>query len=277
MPSRDTPASTLVPSLMVTGRSVFSRSVTHGTPSAVVLSCTPPESVRTNAASFVVFSISTYDSGSSTRMPSAGARPKPSMRGACAGASAGGSASAPRSRRVLRGRRRARAGRPRSTDGATCRARTSARSHAEAPGDLGSRPQSRASGAASRSSDCRRSGSSPPGSPPTRFSSASRHVVSSRSEIAPRRGEGSPRTRCRGLRSPASTCTSSGRRRAAAPRAAGRGAQSTLLVTSAHAAVEFTSPTTTTTSGRRSASTRSKPPSSRARSAPRATRIRPRG
>jgi hypothetical protein len=36
-----------VPSVIVTGRSVFARSVKHGTPSAVVSSWTPPESVMT--------------------------------------------------------------------------------------------------------------------------------------------------------------------------------------------------------------------------------------
>ena len=36
-----------MPCVIVTGRSVFSRSVKHGTPSAVVSSCTPPESVTT--------------------------------------------------------------------------------------------------------------------------------------------------------------------------------------------------------------------------------------
>src|SRR5438067_2536441 len=44
------PARRFVPSVMVTGRSVFSRSVTHGTPSTVVSSCTPPESVSTMRA-----------------------------------------------------------------------------------------------------------------------------------------------------------------------------------------------------------------------------------
>jgi len=37
---------------MVIGLSVFSRSVTHGTPSAVVSSCKPPLSVITKEASF---------------------------------------------------------------------------------------------------------------------------------------------------------------------------------------------------------------------------------
>ena len=37
------------PSLIVIGRSVFGRSVRHGTPSTVVSSCIPPESVSTHA------------------------------------------------------------------------------------------------------------------------------------------------------------------------------------------------------------------------------------
>ncbi len=42
--------SVLVPCSTVIGRSVFSRIVRHGTPSAVVSSCTPPESVSTRRA-----------------------------------------------------------------------------------------------------------------------------------------------------------------------------------------------------------------------------------
>lgn len=45
-----TPSSLFVPSATVIGRSVLALSVKHGTPSAVVSSCTPPESVRTAAA-----------------------------------------------------------------------------------------------------------------------------------------------------------------------------------------------------------------------------------
>ena len=45
------PSTVFVPSSTVTGRSVRSRSVKHGTPSADVSSCTPPESVSTNRAS----------------------------------------------------------------------------------------------------------------------------------------------------------------------------------------------------------------------------------
>ena len=45
------PSEELLPSpLIVIGRSVFSRSVRHGTPSTVVSSCTPPESVSTSGA-----------------------------------------------------------------------------------------------------------------------------------------------------------------------------------------------------------------------------------
>ena len=44
------PAKTLVPSVRVTGRSVFSRTVTQGTPNTVVSSCMPPESVNTSFA-----------------------------------------------------------------------------------------------------------------------------------------------------------------------------------------------------------------------------------
>src|SRR5581483_3202333 len=40
----------LLPLVIVTGRSVFGRSVRHGTRSSVVSSCTPPESVITAAA-----------------------------------------------------------------------------------------------------------------------------------------------------------------------------------------------------------------------------------
>ncbi len=39
--------STFVPSVIVTGRSVLSRTVKHGMPNAVVSSCSPPESVTT--------------------------------------------------------------------------------------------------------------------------------------------------------------------------------------------------------------------------------------
>ena len=45
------PSTVFVPSSSVTRRSVESRSVKQRTPSAVVSSCTPPESVRTKAAS----------------------------------------------------------------------------------------------------------------------------------------------------------------------------------------------------------------------------------
>src|SRR5262249_10367996 len=72
MLARSTPASTLVPSLIVTGRSVFSRSVTHATPRAVVSSCSPPESVRTNRADARAWSISRYDSGSRPTSPLVG-------------------------------------------------------------------------------------------------------------------------------------------------------------------------------------------------------------
>src|SRR5262249_25898610 len=41
------PRRVFVPSVIVIGRSVESRSVKHGTPSAEVSSCTPPESVNT--------------------------------------------------------------------------------------------------------------------------------------------------------------------------------------------------------------------------------------
>src|SRR5215211_6004411 len=44
------PTRAFVPCVMVTGRSVFSRTVRHGTPSTEVSSWTPPESVRTMAA-----------------------------------------------------------------------------------------------------------------------------------------------------------------------------------------------------------------------------------
>ena len=44
------PSTVFVPCVSVTGRSVLSRSVKHGTPSAVVSSWTPPESVTTAAA-----------------------------------------------------------------------------------------------------------------------------------------------------------------------------------------------------------------------------------
>src|SRR5207302_10313624 len=50
--SGSVPATMLVPSSTVIGRSVFSRTVMHGTPSAVVSSCRPPLSVSTNFASF---------------------------------------------------------------------------------------------------------------------------------------------------------------------------------------------------------------------------------
>jgi hypothetical protein len=43
----------LVPCSTVIGRSVFSRSVRQGTPSAVVSSCRPPESVSTSVADFI--------------------------------------------------------------------------------------------------------------------------------------------------------------------------------------------------------------------------------
>src|SRR5664280_1899048 len=48
--SGDRPTTWLVPSVTVTGRSVFSRKVRHGTPRTVVSSWMPPESVRTSAA-----------------------------------------------------------------------------------------------------------------------------------------------------------------------------------------------------------------------------------
>src|SRR5688572_22055600 len=54
-------------SVTVTGRSVVSRTVRHGTPSTVVSSCTPPESVITAAAQSSSASISTYPTGSVTR------------------------------------------------------------------------------------------------------------------------------------------------------------------------------------------------------------------
>ena len=44
------PTSRFVPCEIVTGRSVFSRRVRHGIPSAVVSSCKPPESVKTSFA-----------------------------------------------------------------------------------------------------------------------------------------------------------------------------------------------------------------------------------
>jgi len=40
----------LVPTSIVIGRSVFSRRVRQGMPSAVLSSCSPPESVRTRRA-----------------------------------------------------------------------------------------------------------------------------------------------------------------------------------------------------------------------------------
>src|SRR6266568_1727531 len=48
--SGSSPTRRLLPSVTVTGRSVFSRSVMHGTPSTVVSSWTPPESVSTSRA-----------------------------------------------------------------------------------------------------------------------------------------------------------------------------------------------------------------------------------
>ncbi len=44
------PSSVFVPRVHVTGRSVLSRNVKHGTPRYVLSSWTPPESVRTPAA-----------------------------------------------------------------------------------------------------------------------------------------------------------------------------------------------------------------------------------
>jgi hypothetical protein len=49
-PGGSRPSKVFVPCVTVTGRSVLSRSVKHGMPSAVVSSCTPPESVTTAAA-----------------------------------------------------------------------------------------------------------------------------------------------------------------------------------------------------------------------------------
>src|SRR6185503_2443864 len=63
------PASALVPSSTVSGRSVFSRQVTHGTPSAVVSSCSPPESVRVKVASFQRLRNSMYESGGVRQTP----------------------------------------------------------------------------------------------------------------------------------------------------------------------------------------------------------------
>ncbi len=53
----------------VTGRSVFSRSVRQGTPSTVVSSCTPPESVSTMRAPSLIERKSRYPSGSSGTIP----------------------------------------------------------------------------------------------------------------------------------------------------------------------------------------------------------------
>ena len=50
MRSGSRPTSWFVPSVKVIGRSVLSLSVRQGTPSTVVSSCTPPESVRTSRA-----------------------------------------------------------------------------------------------------------------------------------------------------------------------------------------------------------------------------------
>ena len=57
------PTNRLVPRRTVIGRSVFSRSVKHGTPSTDVSSCNPPESVSTTAAPLTREIVSRYGCG----------------------------------------------------------------------------------------------------------------------------------------------------------------------------------------------------------------------
>ena len=58
-----------VPWVSVIGRSVFGRTVRHGTPKNVVSSCTPPESVMTSPAESMRLSIAKYGIGSIKRTP----------------------------------------------------------------------------------------------------------------------------------------------------------------------------------------------------------------
>ncbi len=82
----------LVPWVIVMGRSVFGRTVRQGTPSIVVSSCTPPESVTTSAAPRTSERNSTYPSGSMivrlspVTRPASARRPRP--RG-CSGTTIG--------------------------------------------------------------------------------------------------------------------------------------------------------------------------------------------
>ena len=63
------PTTRLVPWLTVTGRSVFWRSVRHGTPSIVVSSWMPPESVSTRRARLIRATKSRYPSGGRQTSP----------------------------------------------------------------------------------------------------------------------------------------------------------------------------------------------------------------
>src|SRR5260370_1342905 len=80
MATRGGGTSRLVPTLQVIGRSVFGRTVTHGTPSQLVSSWRPPESVITSPASATSPNISRYGSGSGGRTPSPPPPPPPRLR-----------------------------------------------------------------------------------------------------------------------------------------------------------------------------------------------------
>ena len=106
------PTSRFVPSVRVIGRSVLSRSVRQGTPSTVVSSCTPPESVSTSRADCLqrdeVEVAGRRDDPHPRRRPGAAQLARPPGDGRAAPAGSRG-----RSRRGPAAARRARPGRPR--------------------------------------------------------------------------------------------------------------------------------------------------------------------
>jgi len=75
MTVRVLPTRVFVPCAIVIGRSVFSRSVKHGTPRAVVSSWSPPLSVSTMTASFQRLRKSIYPSGPVNRTSEINAEP----------------------------------------------------------------------------------------------------------------------------------------------------------------------------------------------------------
>ncbi len=234
------PTTRLVPSVTVTGRSVFSRSVRHGMPSAVDSSCRPPESVRirlrvrrqrqeVDVAERLGRAIDAVEIALETELaqPLARARVHRKHDRHLARRPAARPRRMPRKRLAIVHVRRPmqrqhRVGASPTGDAIADRDRAS-----PAAGD----------GAACRSSRCRRGGSARPASlRRSRFSSASRDGVSSRSasrSVTMRLiSSGIVRSR---LRRPASTCAIG---------------ITSFAATSDAAIVEFTSPTTTTRSGR---------------------------